>query len=254
MSRIIVDGTPTYGTGEMVGDFPIYIPTVSVTSIGDGGGSIAAVSEFGVLTVQAESAGSAPGPACWPRRHAAHHDRCVRGLRHHRPRQHWLRCRLRRRRQGSRRRRHDRNQARARPRTGRAEAVIQVAVSGMYREVGKLASRQGIDPRDFTLLAFGGAGPDDGVLPGARARHAPGADPGAGRAVGAGRAGRRREERLYQHGLLSAVGRRAAASQGGFDRLAMACDRLDHRGAEVRRVATCCSLPPTCVTRGYRSG
>jgi len=41
---IIVDGTPTYGTGEMVGDFPIYIPTVSVTSIGDGGGSIAAVS------------------------------------------------------------------------------------------------------------------------------------------------------------------------------------------------------------------
>jgi N-methylhydantoinase A len=29
----------------------------------------------------------------------------------------------------------------------------------MYREVGKLASRQGIDPRDFTLLAFGGAGP-----------------------------------------------------------------------------------------------
>ena len=40
-----------------------------------------------------------------------------------------------------------------------AEAIIQVAVSGMYREVGKLASRQGIDPRDFTLLAFGGAGP-----------------------------------------------------------------------------------------------
>jgi N-methylhydantoinase A len=40
-----------------------------------------------------------------------------------------------------------------------AEAIIQVAVSGMYREVGKLASRQGIDPREFTLLAFGGAGP-----------------------------------------------------------------------------------------------
>ena len=29
----------------------------------------------------------------------------------------------------------------------------------MYREVGKLASRHGIDPRDFALLAFGGAGP-----------------------------------------------------------------------------------------------
>jgi N-methylhydantoinase A/oxoprolinase/acetone carboxylase beta subunit len=64
---IIVDGTPTYGTGEMVGDFPIYIPTVSVTSIGDGGGSIAAVSEFGILTVGPESAGSTPGPACYGR-------------------------------------------------------------------------------------------------------------------------------------------------------------------------------------------
>src|SRR5262249_6157376 len=46
-----------------------------------------------------------------------------------------------------------------------AEAIIQVAVSGMYREVGKLASRQGIDPRDFTLLAFGGAGPSPGGFP-----------------------------------------------------------------------------------------
>ncbi len=64
---IIVDGTPTYGTGEMVGDFPIFIPTVSVTSIGDGGGSIAAVSEFGILTVGPESAGSTPGPACYGR-------------------------------------------------------------------------------------------------------------------------------------------------------------------------------------------
>ena len=42
----------------MIGDFPIYIPTVSVTSIGDGGGSIAWVSEFGVLKVGPESAGS----------------------------------------------------------------------------------------------------------------------------------------------------------------------------------------------------
>src|SRR4029077_1580614 len=52
---------------EMVGDFPIYIPTVSVTSIGDGGGSIAVVSEFGILSVGPESAGSTPGPACYGR-------------------------------------------------------------------------------------------------------------------------------------------------------------------------------------------
>jgi len=48
---IIVDGTPSYGTGEFVGEFPIYIPTVSVTSIGDGGGSIASVDAFAALKV-----------------------------------------------------------------------------------------------------------------------------------------------------------------------------------------------------------
>ena len=40
-----------------------------------------------------------------------------------------------------------------------AEAVIKVAVFGMYLEVSKLVSRHGIDPRDLDLIAFGGAGP-----------------------------------------------------------------------------------------------
>ena len=40
-----------------------------------------------------------------------------------------------------------------------AEAIIQVAVSGMYAEVSGLVSRYGIDPREYAMLAFGGAGP-----------------------------------------------------------------------------------------------
>ena len=62
---MIQDGKPAFGTGETVGEFPIYVPTVSVTSIGAGGGSIARVDEFGVLKVGPESAGSRPGPACY---------------------------------------------------------------------------------------------------------------------------------------------------------------------------------------------
>ena len=156
---IIVDGAPTYGTGEMVGDFPVYIPTVSVTSIGDGGGSIAKVSEFGVLTVGPESAGSTPGPACYGRggtRPTMTDAFATCGIIGHGN-------------IGYDAVSVDVDKARAAVGTvatqlGRgleqaAEAIIQVAVSGMYREVGKLASRQGIDPRDFTLLAFGGAGP-----------------------------------------------------------------------------------------------
>ena len=53
--------------GEKIGEFPLYIPSISVTSIGDGSGSIARVDEFGVLKVGPESAGSDPGPACYGR-------------------------------------------------------------------------------------------------------------------------------------------------------------------------------------------
>ena len=63
---IIRDGAPQYGVGEMIGEFPIHIPTVSVTSIGEGGGSIAWVDPQGVLELD-ESAGSTPGPACYGR-------------------------------------------------------------------------------------------------------------------------------------------------------------------------------------------
>ena len=63
----IGDGVPQYGVGEMIGEFPIFIPTVAVTSIGAGGGSIAWVDDLGVLKVGPESAGSTPGPACYGR-------------------------------------------------------------------------------------------------------------------------------------------------------------------------------------------
>ena len=64
---IIRNGQPQYGVGEVIGEFPIYLPTVAVTSIGAGGGSIAAVDDLGILRVGPESAGSTPGPACYGR-------------------------------------------------------------------------------------------------------------------------------------------------------------------------------------------
>jgi N-methylhydantoinase A len=40
-----------------------------------------------------------------------------------------------------------------------AEAIINVSISGMYSGISRLISRFGIDPREFALMAFGGAGP-----------------------------------------------------------------------------------------------
>ena len=64
---VIIDGQPQYGVGEQIGEFQIYIPSVSVSSIGEGGGSIAWIDSQGVLKVGPESAGSRPGPACYGR-------------------------------------------------------------------------------------------------------------------------------------------------------------------------------------------
>ena len=155
----IRDGVPQYGVGEMIGEFPIFIPTVAVTSIGAGGGSIAWVDDFGLLKVGPESAGSTPGPACYGRgglRPTITDAFAVLG---------WIGGGE----LGYSAIRVDVAKARAAvaaiaERMGMtvvatAEAIIKIAVSGMYMEVSKLISRYGVDPRDYALQAFGGAGP-----------------------------------------------------------------------------------------------
>lgn len=156
---VIRGGKPAFGVGEMVGEFPIYVPTVSVTSIGEGGGSIAWVDDFGVLKVGPESAGSTPGPACYGRggtRPTITDAFAVLGL-------------LGAGELGYGAVTLDRDAARTAVETlagplglsaeATAEAIIRVSISGMYLEISKLMSRHGADPRTFSLLAFGGAGP-----------------------------------------------------------------------------------------------
>ncbi|PZX14920.1 N-methylhydantoinase A [Palleronia aestuarii] len=156
---IIRDGRPGFGSAETVGDFPIYVPTVSVTSIGEGGGSIARLDAAGLLAVGPDSAGSQPGPAAYGRggTQATITDAFVAsGL-----------IDLGALGYGMVALDADRARAAIAPLAeglGRsveetAEGIVGVAVSGMYREVSKLCSRRGVDVRDFSLLAFGGGGP-----------------------------------------------------------------------------------------------
>ena len=62
---VIVDGQPlTHDEGE-IGGHPLRLPTVDVHTIGAGGGSIAYVDAAGSLRVGPRSAGSSPGPAAY---------------------------------------------------------------------------------------------------------------------------------------------------------------------------------------------
>ena len=156
---LIMDGQPQYGTGERIGDFHIFVPSVSVSSIGEGGGSIASIDKLGVLKVGPESAGSRPGPACYGRGGTrptitdAFAACGMVGLAEI----------------GYAAVTVDRDRARnaIAPLADQlgltieatAEAIIRIAVSGMYSDVSSLVSRFGVDPREFACLAFGGAGP-----------------------------------------------------------------------------------------------
>lgn len=160
---LIVDGKPQYGSGELIGEFPLHIPTVSVSSIGDGGGSIAWLDEQGVLRVGPESAGSDPGPACYGKggtRPTITDAFAVCGYLGGAPLGYDSIT--------VNRALAEEAVATVTPPGGdiraRAQAIIEIALSGMFLEVNKIIARHGVDVRSFSLMTFGGAGPMLGCL------------------------------------------------------------------------------------------
>ncbi|HIL19397.1 MAG TPA: hydantoinase/oxoprolinase family protein, partial [Gammaproteobacteria bacterium] len=155
----IRDGQPQFGIGEVIGEFPIFIPSVAVTSIGAGGGSIAWVDDLGILRVGPESAGSKPGPACYGNggKRATITDAFV------------VLGYIGQFDLGYSAIEIDVTKARSAvdvlaEKIGKeteetAQAIVDIAVSGMYMEISKLISRYAVDPREYALQAFGGAGP-----------------------------------------------------------------------------------------------
>ena len=62
---LIRDGEVEVTSEGRVGVWPLHVPMIDVHTIGAGGGSIARMAEDGALTVGPQSAGAAPGPACY---------------------------------------------------------------------------------------------------------------------------------------------------------------------------------------------
>ncbi|MGX0977674.1 N-methylhydantoinase A [Roseovarius sp. MBR-51] len=156
---LIVDGAVQFGSDEKIGEFPLHIPSVSVSSIGIGGGSIAAVDAQGVLRVGPESAGSLPGPACYGRGGTAPtvtDAMVVCGwLGHSGMAYGQLQMDV----EGARAVVGELALKLGRQIEDTAQAILDIAVSEMFVEVEKLSSRAGVDLRDFVLMPFGGGGP-----------------------------------------------------------------------------------------------
>jgi len=161
---VVEDGRPRWSTNEHVGGVPIMMPVVGVTAIGAGGGSVAWVDEVGLPKVGPQSTGAQPGPACYGRggKDATLTDAfLVCGFLDP---ERFLDGRMRLHRELA-----EDAIARFAGPLGMtpdeaAESVVRVAVANMYAEFTKILSRAAVDPRDFALVAFGGAGPVVGAL------------------------------------------------------------------------------------------
>ena len=156
-------GEPEYTTRTHVGGVPLIMPVINVSSIGAGGGSIIWVDAQGVLKMGPRSAGAEPGPVCYGR--GADEPTvtdCYLALGLLDPK-HFLGGRMTLDREAAARSLEaiaDRLGFDGEDRANRvAEAALRVATAGMATELYKGLAERGEDPRQFTLMAFGGAGP-----------------------------------------------------------------------------------------------
>lgn len=163
-ASLIREGETTMSPGYYVGGYasghPVMVPVIDVVEVGAGGGSIAWIDEIGALKVGPQSAGAEPGPICYrgggtePTITDANlvlgrldpddflggqmlldAKAAVRGIA--KKIADPLKMSI----------------------TAAAQAIVDIAVSKMSLAVREVSVAKGYDPRDFALVASGGAGP-----------------------------------------------------------------------------------------------
>ena len=158
---LIREGEPSVSNEiELEYAMPIHVPMVDVRTIGAGGGSIAKVNDAGLLEVGPHSAGAEPGPICYGR---GGNEPTISDA-------NFLLGRLDVTKLKSVSQEVDIEHIRSifQEKLGdplnidaetAAAAVLQVAITRMAGATRMVSVSLGEDPRDFSLFAFGGAGP-----------------------------------------------------------------------------------------------
>lgn len=156
---LIKDGAPSEVSSQTIEGFPVRLPALDVTAVGAGGGSIAWIDTDDLLKTGPMSAGADPGPACYGRGGAAAtvtDANVLLGrlngtalLDGRMPIQKAL------------------AEAAVRELAGRlrlgvmetALGIVRVSASTIVKAIRRVSVERGHNPRDFSLFAFGGAGP-----------------------------------------------------------------------------------------------
>ncbi|CAN7248990.1 hydantoinase/oxoprolinase family protein [Devosia sp. LjRoot16] len=141
------------------GGYMMRVPTVDVAEVGNGAGSIAAIDPAGLLTVGPRSAGAVPGPVCYGRggtQPTVTDANVVLGLLPPLLAGGSLSLDI-----AAARAAIDRQLAQPLGLSIEAAAygIREIANANMVRAIRAVTVERGLDPRDLTLLAFGGSGP-----------------------------------------------------------------------------------------------
>jgi N-methylhydantoinase A len=156
---VIRDGQPVLSSEELVGGWPVLIPTVAVSSIGAGGGSIIWLDTSGSLKVGPRSVGADPGPACYGSGSlipALTDAFLVAGLLTPGQR---LGGKLALRMEPARQALATIGERLGLTEEQVADGAIRVATAMMAAEATRVLARRGVDAPRFRMVAFGGAGP-----------------------------------------------------------------------------------------------
>src|SRR5579864_5940463 len=163
-TSLVRDGKPTLAPGYYVGGYasghPVMLPMIDVVEVGAGGGSIAWTDDVGALKVGPHSAGADPGPICYRGGGTEPTITDANVVLGRLDPNNFLGGQMKL----------DAEAARegiaakiAKPLgmdpVAAAQAIVEIAISKMSLAVREVSVEKGYDPRDFALVASGGAGP-----------------------------------------------------------------------------------------------
>jgi N-methylhydantoinase A len=163
-ASLVRDGEPTMAPGYYVGGYasghPVMLPMIDVVEVGAGGGSIAWRDDVGALKVGPQSAGADPGPICYRGGGTEPTITDANVVLGRLDPDNFLGGQMKLDADGARR---GIKEKIADPlgldTVAAAQAIVEIAIAKMSLAVREVSVAKGYDPRDFALVASGGAGP-----------------------------------------------------------------------------------------------
>ena len=152
-------GRPIHRTDAEIDGFPVRVRMLDIETIGAGGGSLARLDPAGGLHVGPASAGADPGPIIYGRGGNELTVTDAHAVLERISPDHFLGGKMDLQLDDARSALSDLAQEMGLTTTNTAQGILEVANASIERALRKVSIARGYDPRRFTLVAFGGAGP-----------------------------------------------------------------------------------------------